>query len=46
MPASLLQSQFDTLEPLENDETGRVFDVTRSASDIAGDAAEWIKTGA
>ena len=46
MPASLLQSQFDTLEPLENDETGRVFDVTRPASDIAGDAAEWIKTGA
>ena len=46
MPASLLQSQFDTLEPLEDDETGRVFDVTRPASEIAGDAAAWIKTGA
>jgi gluconokinase len=28
MPASLLQSQLDTLEPLEDDEAGRVFDVT------------------
>ena len=46
MPASLLQSQFDTLEPLEEDETGRVFDVTRPVEEIAQKAAAWIKTGA
>lgn len=46
MPASLLQSQFDTLEPLEEDETGRVFDVTRPVEDIAQEAAFWIKAGA
>jgi gluconokinase len=28
MPPSLLRSQLDTLEPLEDDEAGRVFDVT------------------
>ncbi|MER0101688.1 hypothetical protein ABRP88_06650, partial [Corynebacterium sp. KPL2734] len=44
--ARQLQSQFDTLEPLEEDETGRVFDVTRPAEEIAEDAAAWIKTGA
>lgn len=42
MPASLLQSQFDTLEPLEDDETGRVFDVTRPAREIARDVAAWL----
>ncbi len=28
MPASMLDSQLDTLEPLESDETGREFDVS------------------
>jgi shikimate kinase len=40
-----LQSQFDTLEPLEEDETGRVFDVTRPVEEIAKDATAWIKAG-
>ncbi|MBH5295247.1 gluconokinase [Corynebacterium ulcerans] len=44
MPASLLDSQFATLEPLENDEVGRVFDVTDSPDQIADSASEWIKT--
>lgn len=35
MPASLLQSQQDTLEPLEPDENGGVFDITLTPEDIA-----------
>jgi gluconokinase len=38
MPATLLQSQLDTLEPLEGDETGAVFDVTGSVDSVV-DAA-------
>ena len=34
MPASLLQSQFDTLEPLENDERGTVVDVDQDIDSI------------
>ena len=34
MPASLLQSQFDTLEPLEPDENGVVVDVDQSIDAI------------
>jgi gluconokinase len=34
MPASLLASQFDTLEPLEQDEAGVVIDVGRSIDSI------------
>ncbi|RLV56945.1 gluconokinase [Aeromicrobium phragmitis] len=35
MPASLLQSQQDTLEPLEPEENGGVFDITLTPEDIA-----------
>jgi gluconokinase len=38
MPASLLQSQLDTLEPLEPDEAGAVLDVTGSVASVV-DAA-------
>jgi gluconokinase len=34
MPASLLQSQLDTLEPLESDEVGGVFDVTAPVDSV------------
>lgn len=34
MPASLLQSQFDTLEPLEGDERGFVLDVDAPLDDV------------
>lgn len=34
MPASLLRSQFDTLEPLEDDEPGTTLDVDRSVDDL------------
>ncbi|HEX6249031.1 MAG TPA: gluconokinase, partial [Nocardioidaceae bacterium] len=34
MPASLLQSQLDTLEPLEADETGVVVDVALPVDDV------------
>jgi gluconokinase len=39
MPPSLLQSQLDTLEPLDADEVGRCFDVTPPA-DVVCDAVE------
>ncbi len=42
MPASLLQSQFDTLEPLANDERGKVFNVADSPEEIARKAAQWL----
>ena len=35
MPASLLRSQFDTLEPLEPDESGIAVDTASSVDDIA-----------
>lgn len=38
MPASLLQSQFDTLEPLEDDERGETLDVDAPLEDVV-DAA-------
>lgn len=34
MPAELLQSQYDTLEPLESDERGIVVDIRRSADEL------------
>ena len=39
MPASLLQSQFDTLEPLEPDENGVVVDVDQSIDSIVDEYA-------
>jgi gluconokinase len=37
MPASLLQSQFATLEPLESDERGTVIDVDQNIDSIVND---------
>ena len=42
MPASLLQSQFDTLEPLEADEAGAVFDVDQPEEEIARQVADYL----
>lgn len=38
MPASLLQSQFDTLEPLEADEAGLVLDVDQTVDQLVEQA--------
>ncbi|NUP74555.1 MAG: gluconokinase [Sinomonas sp.] len=43
MPASLLDSQIATLEDLEPDEPGRVFDIADSPEKIAHDAAGWLR---
>ncbi|WIM67235.1 gluconokinase [Corynebacterium breve] len=43
MPASLLDSQLETLEPLQDDESGRVFDIANSPQDIVDDAATWLR---
>lgn len=40
MPSSLLQSQFDTLEPLEDDEEGAVVDVSPPLEQVVA-AAAW-----
>lgn len=42
MPASLLQSQFDTLEPLGPDEPGDVFDVSQPVEDVLAQIIETI----
>lgn len=43
MPASLLQSQFDTLEPLGPDERGVMLDVVDSPEALAQQAASWLR---
>jgi gluconokinase len=42
MPASLLQSQIDTLEPLGDDEAGVVLDLRRSPDELIADALAWL----
>ncbi len=42
MPASLLQSQIDTLEPLEPDEAGAVVDVTPALDRVVAAVAEAV----
>jgi len=42
MPASLLDSQFATLEPLGSDETGFVVDVDQSVDEIVEQATEHL----
>lgn len=42
MPLSLLDSQIATLEDLEPDERGMVFDIAESPSRIATEAAGWL----
>jgi gluconokinase len=43
MPASLLQSQFDTLEPLAPDEAGEVFDVTPPADEVIAAVQRFVR---
>lgn len=43
MPESLLQSQFDTLEPLDADEEGVVLDVRNPPDEIIAEAVERIR---
>lgn len=43
MPTSLLQSQFDTLEPLEPDEAGAVVDVSPPLEDVVTDAVNRVR---
>ena len=43
MPASLLQSQFDTLEPLDDDERGVQLDVDAPLDDVVDAAAAAIE---
>ena len=42
MPASLLDSQFATLEELDEDEVGQVFDVADTPDRIVEAAAVWL----
>ncbi|UUZ59004.1 gluconokinase [Nocardioides sp. B-3] len=42
MPASLLQSQFDTLEPLAADERGAVFDVSHPVEAVIAEIADTL----
>lgn len=43
MPSTLLDSQFDTLEHLDDDEDAKVFDIADTLEDIVADAAKWIR---
>jgi gluconokinase len=43
MPASLLQSQLDTLEPLEADEDGAVIDVSGTEDEVAAAALAAVR---
>jgi len=43
MPASLLQSQFDTLEPLDDDERGVLLDVDAPLEDVVAAAAAAVE---
>jgi len=45
MPPSLLQSQFETLEPLEPDERGALVDVTPPLEEVAATAVAEIERG-
>ncbi|TIH29946.1 gluconokinase [Subtercola vilae] len=43
MPAALLDSQLDTLEPLQTDERGCVLDTGQTPAAIVGDAVAWLR---
>ena len=44
MPASLLRSQFDTLEPLDEDESGAVVDVSPPIDEVVEEAVNAVRT--
>ena len=43
MPTSLLQSQFDTLEPLQDDEVGAVVDVSPPLDEVVAEAVDVVR---
>ena len=43
MPTALLRSQFDTLEPLEDDEAGAVVDVTPPLDEVIEEAVNAVR---
>lgn len=43
MPASLLDSQLATLEMLEPDETGQMFDIVAAVTSLAEQACRWLQ---
>lgn len=43
MPVSLLQSQFETLEELGEDEPGIVLDVAQNPAELTAEAAEYLR---
>ncbi|MDP9822442.1 gluconokinase [Nocardioides massiliensis] len=45
MPAALLQSQFETLEPLEPDEVGALVDVTPPVHVVSAEAEREVRRG-
>lgn len=46
MPAGLLRSQFDTLEPLDEDEDGVVVDVAPGLDEVVGAAVDVVRARA
>lgn len=44
MPASLLDSQLDTLEELSEDEPGKVFSISDTPAEIVQRAATWLRS--
>jgi gluconokinase len=43
MPTSLLKSQFDDLEPLDDDEPGAVVDVTPDVDEVVEEAVNAVR---
>lgn len=43
MPATLLDSQFEALEPLQADELGREIDIAQSLTDVIVDCAAYLQ---
>ena len=43
MPASLLESQLATLEPIGKEENGHTFDIARSVPQIVEDVVTWLQ---
>jgi len=42
MPIELLDSQFETLEPLEQGEPGKVFEISQSIEEIVDEITAWL----
>ena len=42
MPIGLLDSQFQTLEPLDHTETGKVFEISKPVDEIVNEIMAWL----